>query len=48
MVSAHLIRKALGETLGDLVERGYCSRSRAYAAGRRILWQNAHELYGVA
>jgi predicted TIM-barrel fold metal-dependent hydrolase len=46
-VSAHLMRKALGETLTDLVERGYCSQARARAAGQRILWRNAYELYGL-
>jgi predicted TIM-barrel fold metal-dependent hydrolase len=46
-VSAHLIRKALGEMLTGLVERGYISHARALDAGRRILWQNAYELYGL-
>ena len=44
-VSAHLIRQALGEVLSELVDRSYLSRPRALEAGRRILWQNAHELY---
>jgi hypothetical protein len=46
-VSAHLIRRALGETLSGLVDRGYISQRRALDAGRAILWWNAHELYGL-
>lgn len=46
-VSAHLIRKALSETLTSLVDRGYISQPRALGAGRAILWQNAFELYGL-
>jgi predicted TIM-barrel fold metal-dependent hydrolase len=44
-VSAHLIRKALSETLTSLVDRGYISQRRACDAGRAVLWRNAFELY---